>query len=110
KQLEKRGLAPAVAADEAQLPAGVQPEAHVLKDGVVAGRIGKRQMFDLDQCQGASLLCTKTGRRKSPAAVCAQSSPAAGGGQALKRPFLQKRGGRDGSFPAGGRSKPLTAR
>ena len=96
KQLEKRGLAPAVAADEAQLPAGVQPEAHVLKDGVVAGRIGKRQMFDLDQCQGASLLCTKTGRRKSPAAVCAQSSPAAGGGQALKRPFLQKEKEADG--------------
>ena len=77
QQPEKGGLAAPVAADEAQFPAGVQPEADVFKNGVIAGRIRKTQVFDLDQCHGAPLLCTKTGRRHSPAAVRAQSSPAA---------------------------------
>src|SRR5699024_12563987 len=55
QQLEKRGLAAAVAADETQLPAGVQLLAHVLKDGVEAGRVGKRQMFDLEDRKSTRL-------------------------------------------------------
>ena len=107
QQLEKRGLAAAIAADEAQLPAGVQLQAHVLKDGVEAGRVGKRQMFDLDQCQGATLLCTKTGRRKVPAAVCAQSSPCRRRADRRFAPLYGKRADGMGHFLQPGTAMPL---
>ena len=41
QQLQKRRLAAAVAADEAQLPVGVDLEADMLKNGIVAGRVAE---------------------------------------------------------------------
>ena len=49
QQAQKGGLAPAVAAGEAQLPVGVELKAHVLEDLVVAAVVSKRKMRNVDQ-------------------------------------------------------------
>ena len=49
QKAEKGGFAPAVAADEPQLPPGVDLKAGMGEDLVIAGRIGKGQIGYLDE-------------------------------------------------------------
>ena len=48
QQLQQGGLAPAVPAHQAQLPAGIQPQVQVLEHGGIVPVIGKREMRNGD--------------------------------------------------------------
>ena len=48
EQAQQGGFSPAIAPDQAELPVGVDLEADPLEDGIVAGRIGKGEIFDPD--------------------------------------------------------------
>ena len=60
QQPQQRGLAPAVAAGQAQLPAGVQLQVQIGKDVVVAAGPGKRQVGNGKQRHGRSPSCVQS--------------------------------------------------
>ena len=65
QQAQKGGLPPAVAAQEAQLPASVKLKAHIFKYVIVAARIGKGQVFHPNHGHMASLQTQKQAAGKS---------------------------------------------
>ena len=67
QQAQQRRFAAAVAADEAQLPVGVDLERYIVKDGFAAGRIRKSQMFHTDHCHvGLPPLRPEKGKKLEP--------------------------------------------
>jgi hypothetical protein len=65
QKAQKGGLPPAVAPGEAQLPFGVDLEAHVLEDVIVTAVIGKGQMRYLNQRHCYALQKQKSAAGKS---------------------------------------------